>query len=404
MALNDIIKFRLKKVNPFQGLVIDADTWKDAHEYHRDQMKLHVLAFHQIGIVEGLDVKASNPPDNTVTIQPGMAIDPEGNVIIVPQPQRYRIQAREKGTTYVTLHFREVPAEPYQPPDGGQPTRILDAYRLQEGEKLPAEPHLELARVQFDPSEGVIKDARNPLNPVKNEINMLFRQQAKAVVPERIITTSAPITPTAPAASAATVPARETVVIGHSVLGKAPGDLHYRGLQNLVKEINLQNSFAASLEVNVQLERDLSRFTMIYLAGNGSFELASDAQASIGTLLKSGGVIFGEGCTDGQGDAAAKAVREFGLAFNRLAGQFNRKLEMVQRSHLLLSAAHVFSEVPPGAEPGMLLENNGMLYSGSDYGCAWQGGHQSKPLSREVIRTAFEMGMNIVTHAHTTKR
>ena len=89
MALKDIIKFQLKRVNPFQGLVIDADTWRDAHNYHRDQQRLHLLAFHRTGIVEGLEVTANNPPDLSVTIHPGMAVDPEGNAIIIPEMHLY---------------------------------------------------------------------------------------------------------------------------------------------------------------------------------------------------------------------------------------------------------------------------------------------------------------------------
>ena len=97
MALKDIIKFQLKRVNPFQGLVIDTDTWRDAHNYHRDQQRLHTLVFHSAGIVEGLEVTANNPPDLSVDIHPGIAIDPEGNTIIVPQTQHYRIQTHDKG-------------------------------------------------------------------------------------------------------------------------------------------------------------------------------------------------------------------------------------------------------------------------------------------------------------------
>jgi metal-dependent amidase/aminoacylase/carboxypeptidase family protein len=53
MKFDEILKFKLKRVNPFQGLVIDSDTWRDAHEYHRSQQRLHMLAFHNIGIIEG---------------------------------------------------------------------------------------------------------------------------------------------------------------------------------------------------------------------------------------------------------------------------------------------------------------------------------------------------------------
>jgi len=207
MALKDIIKFQLKRVNPFQGLVIDADTWRDAHSYHRDQQRLHMLAFHKIGIVEGLQVTANNPPDLSVNIQPGMATDPEGNVIIVSQTQRYRIQTRDKGITYLIIQFREVPSEPYQPPDGGQPTRILEAYRIQEREKLPNESYLELARIDFDPAEEAIKNAKSSSNPGKNEINSSFRQEATSVTVAPSVTSEKPAVPQKAAAIPQEIPA-----------------------------------------------------------------------------------------------------------------------------------------------------------------------------------------------------
>ena len=103
MTLKDIIKFQLKRVNPFQGLVIDADTWRDAHDYHRDQQRLHILTFHNTGIVEGLEVTANKPPDLSATINPGMAVDPEGNIIIVHQAQRYQLQTRQKGIIHLVI-------------------------------------------------------------------------------------------------------------------------------------------------------------------------------------------------------------------------------------------------------------------------------------------------------------
>ena len=131
MELKHITNFQFKRENPFEGLVIDADLWRDAHVYHRDHQRLHVLAFHQIGIVGGLEVTANDPADQTVIIHPGMGIDPEGNVIIVPQSQKHKLQSRDKGVVYLIIQFREVPGGPFQPPEGGQPTRILEAYRIE---------------------------------------------------------------------------------------------------------------------------------------------------------------------------------------------------------------------------------------------------------------------------------
>jgi hypothetical protein len=327
-----------------------------------------------------------------------MGVDSEGNIVLVSQKQRYRLQTQKAGMVYLVIQFREVPSEPYQPPNGGQPTRILEAYRIEERDKLPAEPHLELARIDVDPAKGKIEDARLAATPAKNEIDLRFRQEMVApVVEAQPVTTvikEVPIreTPSQPV---------ETITWGHTALGTASKDLHVTGLKNLARELGRQGNLAANLEENIPLDKDLKRYTLVYLTGRGQFELAAEQQASLNRFLQSGGVIFGEGCTDGEGQT--RGAREFGLAFNQLANQLKRKLEIVRRGHPLLSVLYVFSDVPQGAEPGMLLEGGRIIYSGSDYGCAWQGGHQDQPLSRDIIRSSFEMGVNMAVYARMMK-
>lgn len=407
MNFEEILKIKLKRVNPFQGLVIDSDTWRDAHEYHRDQQRLHVLAFHSVGIVDGLEIVANKPPDLSVIIHPGMAVDPQGNVIIVPETQNYKIQTREKRTIYLIMQFREVPAEPYQPPNGGQPTRIMEAYRIQERDTLPKEPYLELCRINFDPVDKAIKDARYQTQVGRNEIDLNFRQ---ATTPISTTPLSAPPseqkpaqTQVAPTKEAVTPPA-VTIAIGHAVVGEADKNLHRAGLQNLIKEINRQGGFQTSLSENIVIDRKISRFALIYMTGNGRFDLTPEQQSIISEFLQSGGVIFGEGCCDEATGTGAKGAREFGLIFNQLANQVKCKLETVQRGHALLSVCHVFSEVPKGtSETAMLLEGGHMIFNGSDYGCSWQGGYRDKPLTRETIRDSIEMGTNIIFYAREAK-
>ncbi|HEY79314.1 MAG TPA: DUF4159 domain-containing protein [Dehalococcoidia bacterium] len=390
MALEDIIEFQLKRINPFQGLIIDADTWQDAHNYHRAQQRLHLLAFHSTGIIQGLEVTASSPPDLSVVIHPGIAVDSEGNIIIVPQKQRYQLQTRQKGIIYLVIQFREIPSGPYQPAEAGQPTRILEAYRIQEREKLPAEPHLELARIDFDSTLEVIKDAESPSKPAKNEIILSFRKQLTSAALDKTTTPAVVVSHS-----------QETLTVAHAVLGEASKDLHCAGLRNLVREVNRQNNLVVNLEENVTLDENIDRFSFIYLTGNGRFELAAEQQAALVSFLKSGGLIFGDGCSEEAGEA--RGAKEFGLAFNQLASKLNCKLEVVQRGHSLLSALYLFSEVPQGAEPAMLLEGGQMVCSGSDYGCAWHGGYQDKPLPRDIIRNSLEMGANITAYAHKLK-
>ncbi|MBN2075970.1 MAG: DUF4159 domain-containing protein [Dehalococcoidales bacterium] len=408
MDFEDIARFQLKRVNPFQGLVIDSDTWRDAHEYHRGQQRLHMLAFHNVGIVGGLNVVANKPADLSVSIQPGMAVDNEGNVIIVPETQHYQIQTKEKGTIYLIIQFREVPAEPYQPPEGGQPTRIIEAYRIQEREKVPDEPYLELCRINFDPAEKTISNVSKSSKAGKNEIDLSFRQEVT-----ELLTPPAEKPPVEkPPAEKKIVPTQtteavsspvESISIGHTVLSGDDKDLHITGLQNLVKEINRHGNYAASLVENITLDEKIKQHTIIYMTGVGGFELTDEQNSALGVFLQSGGVIFGEGCAEGQQGTSSKGSKEFGLAFNQLASIHECKLEIVTRGHALLSACNVFAEVPQGVEPAMLLAGSKMIYSGSDYGCAWQGGHRDTPLPRDIIRDSFEMGMNIITYASIMK-
>jgi hypothetical protein len=412
----EINKFQMKRVSPFQGLVIDADTWKDAHNYHRENMKLHIFAFHKTGIVRGLEITASNPPDASVNISPGIAVDPEGNSIVLPQPQRYHLQTHEKRAVYLVIQFREIPSEPFQPPEGGQPTRIMEAYRVQERDTLPSEPYVELARIDYDPAMDGIKNARNTAKPVTNEINLRFREEAAKTTmeapsiasrepmpaPAAAAATAAPSAAT-PAPSRETARATETMIIGYLALGEANKALHKYGLSNLVEKINRHSNIAVAIDEEINPKKSFGRYSLIYLTGSGRFELTSEQQSALLNYQQSGGVIFADGCSATPGSTELKGAKEFGLAFNRLASQFNCKLGIVQRGHPLLSADHVFSEVPPGCEPPMLLEGGNMICNSSDYGCAWEGGHADKPLPRETIRCAMEIGANILFYAFGLK-
>ena len=392
MAVEDLGKFQLKKVNPFQGLVIDADAWRDAHNYHRDHLRLHLLAFHRVGIMDGLGVSASSPPDLSVTVEPGIGVDPEGNVIVVAQKQRYKLQTSKTGPVYLVIQFREVPGEPYQPPNGGQPTRLLDAYRIQEREKPPAEPYLELARIDFDPARNAIADAKSPQRPGKNEIDLRYRVVSTPPPSAEKISTPPTRVETAPA-----VTHTQTVLIGHAVLA-GDKDLHLDGLQNVARGMAAQFGLQVNVQGSVPLDQNLKSCTLLYLTGKGRFDAEPAQQAALAAFIEAGGTIIGEGCSEGD-ESASRGAKEFGLAFNQLAGQLKRRLEVVKRGHPLLSALHLFSSVPQGAENGMLMEGGHVVYSGSDYGCAWQGGRQNLPLSREIIRASFEMGDNFLAYA-----
>jgi hypothetical protein len=394
MNLKDIHAFQFKRVNPFPGLAIDADTWRDAHNYSRDHQRLHNLIFHQVGIVEGLEVTENDPPDLSVNIHPGIAIDPEGNTIIVRNIYHYKIQNRDKETIYLIIQFREILEGPYQPPEGGQPTRIVDGYRIQERDNLPDEPHLELARIELDPAKGVIRNAENTQNPATNEINLNFRKEVRKISTQGT-------TQEIPGVPPGIISPKRKVLIGKVAVNGTDDTMHLHGLRNLVRDLEMHYNWEVELEENVTLDNSIGRFTLLYLVGGKGFKLNEDQHSAIEGFLKSNGVLFAEDCSEEL--VTENNTSKYGPVYDELIGKLKIRLKPVHKGDTLLSNINVFSEIPQGVKSDAFLMKANIIYSDNDYGCAWQGGYKNQPISRDTIRGAFEIGANVVDYAYQTK-
>ena len=369
---------QLKRLNPFEGLMVDAAAWADAHRYHQDHQRLHALALHQPGIVAGLEVTANNPPDLSVVIHPGLALDPEGNVILVTRAQRYHLQPKERGPVYLIIEFREVGAERASD-DGDQPTRILEAYRIQQRDALPAEPHVELARVRIEAAGQPVRDPRDPFSPAAQEIDGRFRPQV-TICPQGELSLGL----LAPKA------------------GGATGGLGQRGLRNLGRALSLDCGYRASFKGAVELGREAGDCGLLYIAGGQSLSLDQYELTALGTFLEGGGVLFGESCDEGR---AANQGGGLVIGFKVLAERLGRRLTAVTRGHPLLDARFPFALPPEGAASGgELLEADGLIFSTKDFACAWAGGHEDRPLGRTAIREALEFGVNVAAYAMARQR
>ena len=393
MKLKDILSFQFKRVNPFPGLAIDADTWRDAHNYSRDQQRLHNLLFHQPGIIEGLKVTQIDPQDFSVNILPGAAMDPMGNLLIVHNDYHYQIQCREKKTIFLIIQYREVLEGPYQPAEGGQPTRIMDGYRIQERETLPDEPYLELARLELDPSDKIIRNAANNNRPGKNEINLNFRLE--------LVAPSAQANISEPAAAPVKVYGpKRPIIVGYLAADQAKDELHLHGLRNLIREMELRYNWAAELEENVPLDKGIEKYDLVYLTGGEKFNLNEKQVSALKSFLNSKGILLAEDCCETGKNLHPQKV---GPVYDVLINKFKLKLKPLADDSPLLSKINVFSTVPQGMKLGIFLNGESVIYTNNDYGCAWQGGHKGSPLSREAIRNAFEMGLNIIDYAYRRK-
>lgn len=370
MPMDDFLKKPLSRLIPHEGLVIDVATWNAAHDYHALSQRLHVMSMHSAGVVTGLEVVAWDPPDNSVVINPGVAVDPEGRVIIVGQPQHFQLQVSDAGVHYLVLQYREVAADAsHALADGDSQRRfVLEAYRLEERRQLPDGPYVELARVQVSGRGSRITEARDPSNPGPDEIDLRYRMAAGIRKLGRVRIGMVPLEITA----------------SNQVL-------HSAGAMGLVRAINNTTDYQAEFRGSVNLNQEIADCDLLLMAGQQEFTFAQEWLLVLRKFLERGGVLLGESCGGGA------AFRE---SFVQLVEKLGRELALVERGHPLFTTHHLFAQAPEGAQgPAQLAASDDVIYSSGDYGCLWEGGRPDKPASREAIRSALELGTNLGIYA-----
>lgn len=363
-----------KRVNPFRGLMIDEEAWADAHDYHRLQGRLHLLAAHGWGIVEGLEVLADPHVPNTLLIRPGVAFDYQGRPILIGQERRLTLDAADGTTLYVVLRWREELTAPQRFwNDLDEYTRVVERCDALIQETPPTPPLLELARITI---EGPVRNALDPLNPGRSEIDLRFR--------ERLM-----------------VRPRPDLAVAQVVVGDddEAARRHLLGLRFLLREIGLTTGYRARWAGSVRLGDSIPNVSLLYLAASGSFVLGDGALPPLREFLDNGGVLVLDACGE-------SARADFVGSAETLAKKLTREFEPVGRSHPVLSSRHVFGELPLAAkkDDAPLVEGGGLVLCTADLGCAWQGGGQAKPLSRDVIRAATELGVNLAVFARQRQR
>lgn len=365
-----------KRVNPFRGLMIDEEAWADAHDYHRLQSRLHLLAAHGWGIVEGLEVLADPQVPNTLLIRPGIAFDHQGRPMLLGQERRLTVTANPGATLYVTVRWREELTAPQRFwNDLDEYTRVVERCDALVQEAPPTPPLLELARVTVD---GPVRNAADPLNPRRGEIDLRFR--------ERLLVRPRPDLAIAQLVPADTEPA-----------GQPPR--HVLGLRFLLREISLTTPYRARWGGMVRLGEPAPPVSLLYLAGAEKLAIDDATVTSLRGFLQGGGALLLDAC------AESPTADVVGSA-EALARRLEISLQPVERPHPLMTARHVFGEIPAGpkSQAAPFLEGGGLILTTADLGCAWQGGGADRPLAREEIRAALELGVNIAVFARQRQR
>jgi hypothetical protein len=370
MNIEDLVQlFPAKRIHPLDGLAITAEVWGDAHEHHRQQMQFHTRLFHGAGIVTGLEIMASDPPDTSVYILPGVAVDPNGRIIILPQPVAYDIGHEMEGLLYLLLSYEESRprAEKGQ---GDGPLYIHSEFSISARTVLPAGPWVELARVRRRSREDSFTDARNPAQPGPNEIDLRFRHE---------------------------IGAPQEVTLAVCYLGQGANKKQGRGAVYLAQALGRLGHGHIVVDDDVPLAPGIETHTLIYLVGQGKFELSSGQMNGLANYVKKGkGTLFIE-----SNNTAAEST------FSDLLAGMDLEPGALPPGHRLLVEPYLFAAPPPGFETGEkaeVLVSDGVILSSYNYGLLWQGEVRGGVPSREQIRTAMEWGGNIVAYAAARRK
>ncbi|MDX2097623.1 MAG: hypothetical protein SFW36_07585 [Leptolyngbyaceae cyanobacterium bins.59] len=158
------------------GLSINAERWHQAHSYHRRRQNFHYQALYQPGIVYGLGVApiSDQPDGRLLQIQPGVAIDIEGNPIVLKQPEEFRL-ASEPGEGQTLLVYLAVS---YVDPDtlrqSPHTELVQETFRIVE--KLHLAPQdVEICRILLQAGATQIHVPPNPFFPGFNQLDLRGR-------------------------------------------------------------------------------------------------------------------------------------------------------------------------------------------------------------------------------------
>ncbi len=173
------------RVNFFTGFQTTADDWNDVIRYDVEKHKLHNRLFHGPGVVPsvggGLKVSARGRADLSVEVSPGYAIDASGNDLHLGEPEIKTINPGDfklPQTVYVVLKYIEeltdfVSYRANLEYKGHR--RVSERVKV---ETIITEPDIrhevEIARIHLTKDVRRITDAKDPLNPRENEIDLRF--------------------------------------------------------------------------------------------------------------------------------------------------------------------------------------------------------------------------------------
>ncbi|MFM5980557.1 MAG: DUF4159 domain-containing protein [Sphaerospermopsis kisseleviana] len=369
----------LERLQPTDGLLINAERWSKAHEYHRLRQNTHYQSLNQPGIVCGLGVRPIPAPRQVeakyrdgrwVQIQPGIAIDMNGNLIVVPTSYDFPIDLEVATSEPLMIYLVVSYVDPNELRRGQQRDVVQETYRIDQRNSTPDVSEIEICRILLEPGQNSISQPADAFYPGYNNIDLRYRRHAQAR-PQALV---------------------KIAQVSHSDGEYARNFFNLAYLLQSVEPL-YPNLRGADEPSDVSLSENIQEYDLLYLTGRESLSLNNVELESLRNYLNLGGTLLIDAPLD------ANALIE---SIQALAQQLEsplRPLTELRRSHPLRTKPFLFAALPIiNQQLIQLFLGGGIILVVGDLASAW-GIDREFNLPRLTIRTAQELGINILNYA-----
>ncbi len=373
----------LERLHVYDSLMINAQRWKVAHQYHRQRQNLHYQSLNEPGIVCGLGVRVIEAPYEAparfrdkrwLEINPGIAIDLEGNPIIVDPliDRTFRIATQAPTTGSLTVYLVASYVEPQHSEKAAKSDLIREWFRLDEKTSPPTENEVELCRIKLEPGTIELQNPIDVLFPNVNELDFRYRPQAKA---------------------------RPQSVVRVATTVNAAYDKLYYLMQSVA---SLYPGLEGDTEIGlVNLYEQISGYDLVFLTALQALNIDSQELETLENYLQTGGIVFIEISHDKTSNLPENIKQLIEEKFQTILSELNR-------NHPLRIKPFLFVEFPriPRINPKFiqLWNAGGIILVEGDLSDAWAGINENIALERNDIRTAQELGINILHFARQRRQ
>ncbi len=380
----------LHRLSVYDGLMLNAERWLLAHNYHRRRQNLHYQALHLPGIVYGLGVRVIEPPADSlgsyrdqdrrrsesrwIEVQPGMAIDAEGNPIIVDAgtDRTYRIAAKAPDSGTRTIYVVVSYVEPDSLERQSEEMAIAERFRLDQKTTPPTDREVELCRVLLTPGRVALAVPQDVFKPLPNQLDFCHRQLAQ-------------LRPQGSIQAASLSPLSRNTAENFEYLMRSLPAL-YPKLQGWMNPTSLDTE--AVSPAKIPPVGKLAAYDLLYLTAQDFVSFESADLKCLQSYLGQGGVVF---LHLPMGDRTLE---------QRVQQQWQNSLnpwDALPVEHLLRTQPFIFTQLPTFKQTALrLLVIGGFICVQGNILDAW--GIRGS-FSRDETRTAHEFGINLLHFA-----